>query len=181
MMISTERLILREYAEDDYLLFKSVYTDPEIMKYAYVDVYQSEEAIRNYFDKIIQDSKQIDNRDACEFAVFEKQSGKYIGSADVDVQMKNEYGGYGEIGYFLLKDYWGKGYATEIAARLINFCFETLNFHKVCASCHAFNKQSEKVMVKAGMLKEGVFRKKRFKNGQWHDELYYSILLEEWQ
>lgn len=55
-MISTERLILREYEEDDYLLFKSVYTDPEIMKYAYVDVYQSEEAIRNYFDKIIQDS-----------------------------------------------------------------------------------------------------------------------------
>ena len=181
MMISSERLVMRDYADEDFPLFKSVYTDAEIMKYAYVDVYQSEEAIRSYFKKVIQDSKRIDNRDAYEFAVIEKQSGKYIGSADVDVQMKNRYGGFGEIGYFLLKAFWGKGYATEIAAGLIGYCFEELMFHKVCASCHSLNKQSEKVMIKIGMTKEGILKKQRFKNSQWHDEIRYSILMEDWQ
>lgn len=94
--------------------------------------------------------------------------------------MKNAFGGYSEIGYFLLKDFWGKGYAAEIAARLIDYCFEELKLHKVYASCNASNIQSEKVMFKSGMIKEGVLRKQRFKNSQWRDEIRYSIIVDEW-
>lgn len=36
-------------------------------------------------------------------------------------------------------------------------------------------------MKNVGMLKEGEFRKARFKNGRWDNELRYSILLEEWE
>jgi hypothetical protein len=36
-------------------------------------------------------------------------------------------------------------------------------------------------MQKAGMVKEGEFRKARFKNGGWDDECHYGILKEEWQ
>lgn len=79
MKISTERLIMREYIDEDFALFRSVYTDPEIMKYAYVDVYQSEDAIKRYFKKVFEDNIKTENRNAYEFAVFEKQSGNYIG------------------------------------------------------------------------------------------------------
>lgn len=180
MMIRTERLIMREYTAEDFSLFKSVYTDPEIMIYAYMDVYQSDDEISGYFNKVIKDNLKIENRNAYEFAVFEKQSGNYIGSADIDVQVKNAFGGYSEIGYFLLKDFWGKGYAAEIAARLIDYCFGELKLHKVYASCNAKNVQSEAVMKKAGMTKEGILRKIRFKGNEWHDEIRYSILTEEW-
>ncbi len=179
MTISTERLILREYTVEDFSLMKSVYTDPEIMKYAYWDVY-SDTKMRRYFEKVIEDNNRTENRSAYEFAVFEKKSGQYIGSGDIDVDLKNNYGGYAEIGYFLLKSHWGKGYAAEIAKKLIEYCFDKLNLHKVYASCHALNKSSEKVMRKSGMKKEAVLKKVRFKNKQWHDEIRYAKMIDDW-
>ncbi len=179
MTISTERLLLREYTSEDFELMASVYTDAEIMKYAYAGVY-SDADMKQYFNKVIKDNQRTDNRNAYEFAVFEKQSGQYIGSADIDIDLKNSYGGYAEIGYFLIKSHWGKGYASEIAKRLIGYCFEELKLHKVYASCHALNESSEKVMRKSGMAKEAVLKKVRFKNNQWYDEIRYAILIDDW-
>ncbi len=150
------------------------------MRYAYADVYKTENDIRSYFDKVLYSYTISETREAYEFAVVEKNSGEYLGSADIYVQMKNPYGGFGEIGYFLLKSYWGNGYATEIATALMEFCFEELKFHKVCASCNALNMNSENVMKKIGMTKEGVIRKIRYKNEQWYDEIRYGLLFDEW-
>ena len=180
MTISTERLLLREYTSEDFTLMASVYTDAEIMKYAYVGVYTDAE-MKQYFDKVIKDNQRTDNRNAYEFAVFEKQSGQYIGCGDIDVKAKNDYGGCAEIGYFLLKSHWGKGYAAEIAKRLISYCFDEIKLHKVYASCHALNASSEKVMIKSGMTKETVLKKVRFKNNQWHDEIRYAIMIDDWK
>lgn len=180
MYINTERLILREYSNEDFPLFRSVYTNEEIMKYAYVNVYNKEDDIRSYFDKVLVDYTRNENRNAYEYAVIERNTGKYIGSADIDVQIKNQYGGFGEIGYFLLKQFWGKGFATEIASALITFCFRELKFHKVCASCNTLNINSENILKKVGMTKEGVIRKVRYKNKQWFDEFRYGIIIDEW-
>jgi len=73
------------------------------------------------------------------------------------------------------------GYGTEIASALLNICFSKLQMYKVVASCNLQNSQSENIMKKIGMTKEGQFRKVRYKNGRWDDELRYSILLEEWK
>jgi ribosomal-protein-alanine N-acetyltransferase len=177
MNINTERLLLREYTSEDFPLFRSVYSDEEIMRYALADAYKSENAISNYFQKVLSDYAKTENRHAYEFAVIEKSSGEYLGSADIDVEIQNQYGGFGEIGYFLLTPHWGKGYATEIAAALVRFCFHELKFHKVCASCNALNTGSENVMKKIGMTKEGVLRKRRYKNKEWQDEVRYGMLV----
>lgn len=180
MTINTERLILREYSNEDFPLFCSVYSDDEIMKFAYANKYKTENELSSYFNKVLSDYNKTENRDACEFAVIEKNSSNYLGSADIYIQMKNSCGGLGEIGYFLLQTSWGQGYATEIATALTSFCFNELKFHKVCASCNALNTNSENVMKKIGMTKEGVIRKARYKNEQWYDEIRYGILFEEW-
>ncbi|TCL75195.1 hypothetical protein EDC14_1003127 [Hydrogenispora ethanolica] len=64
---------------------------------------------------------------------------------------------------------------------LLAICFIQLGLHRVTARCNARNLSSERVMQKAGMVKEGEFRKARFKNGGWDDECHYGILKEEWQ
>jgi ribosomal-protein-alanine N-acetyltransferase len=181
MIINTERLLLREYTSEDFPLFKSIYSDEEIMRYALVEAYKTENAVRSYFNKVLSDYTKTENRHAYEFAVIEKSSGQYLGSADIDIEIKNQYGGFGEIGYFLLTPHWGKGYAIEIAAALVRFCFEELGFHKVCASCNALNTASENVMKKLGMTKEGVLRKRRYKDNAWQDDVRYGILSEEWK
>lgn len=118
------------------------------------------------------------------YSVFSNEQimkGNFTGFADIEIHNKNSNGGCGEIGYFLLPSFWGNGFATEIANTLIKMCFRQINLHRIVASCNANNLQSEKIMKKVGMIKEGEFRKARFKNGQWDNEMRYSILIDEWK
>jgi ribosomal-protein-alanine N-acetyltransferase len=176
----SERLVYREFEKDDYEYFKSIFSNSEVMKYTYMDVLSTEEALKDYFNNILERSKTQNKRKAYEYAVFNADRGEYIGFADVEITYVDQEVRYGEIGYFLLPEHWGKGYASEIANKLLEICFTELKLYKVVASCNAENKPSEKVMIKVGMKKDGELRKERFKNGKWYNELKYSILAEEW-
>jgi [ribosomal protein S5]-alanine N-acetyltransferase len=181
MHFQSERLNFREFRESDFPLFYSVFSTEQIMKYALMDRYDNEEDALPYFRKILKNNTIDINREAFEFAVFLTGSDEFIGFADIEVHYQNLSGGCGEIGYFLLPSYWGNGFATEMTNALITICFKQIKLHRIVASCHANNLQSEKIMKKVGMLKEGEFRKARFKNGQWDNELRYSILIDEWK
>lgn len=151
------------------------------MKYAYIDKYESEEELLPYFNNVLKNNNiSIENRMAYEYAVFSKTEDCFIGFADIDIHKKNSSGGYGEIGYFLLPEFWGRGYATEIATMLIEVGFKHINLHKIEASCNYNNLESENIMQKIGMVKEGELRKIRCKDNRWDNEKRYSILIEEW-
>lgn len=181
MGLQSDRLIFREFQENDFQLFYSVFSDEQVMQYAWIDRYEREEEAWAYFWKILRNNVAGVDRQAMEFAVFFAENNEFIGFADIEIHQKNEAGGCGEIGYFLLPPYWGLGYATEIARTLLEIGFEKLGLHRMTARCNANNIKSEKIMQKVGMLKEGEFRKARFKNGRWDDELHYGILVEKWR
>jgi ribosomal-protein-alanine N-acetyltransferase len=151
------------------------------MKYALIDKYKCEEDILPYFKEVLENNVTVENRKAVEFAVFLASDGSFIGFADIDIHNLKKFGGCGEIGYFIMPSFWGNGYATEIAKSLTAICFKYINLHRVTGRCNANNLQSERVMKKVGMLKEGEFRRVRFKNDQWVNEQHYSILDEEWE
>lgn len=50
------------------------------------------------------------------------------------------------------------GYATEAVKTLIGYAFSSLNAHRVVAYANAENLQSEKVMIRAGMIRDGILR-----------------------
>jgi len=62
-----------------------------------------------------------------------------------------ERNGAPELGYWLGKDYWNQGYATEALHRLIRHLFETLGFDQVWASFHPDNHASKRVLEKVGL------------------------------
>ncbi len=181
MKYDSERLIFKEFREEDFDLFYSVFSNEDVMKYALLDRYTCKEDIIPYFRKLLDNNKMVQNRENYAYAVYLRSNGEFIGFADIEVHNQNIYGGCGEIGYFLLPKFWGNGFATEIANMLLKICFNQLKLHRVCASCNSNNLRSEQIMKKIGMIKEGLFRKARFKNGNWDDELKYSILVEEWK
>lgn len=112
------------------------------------------------------------------FGIELKDERKLIGTIDLRVDMKK---GKGEIGYVLNKAYFKQGYATEAAAKILELAFETLELEKVVSSCDARNIASEAVMERLGMQKEGLFRHHEiWKNGEWIDMLFYSILKDEY-
>lgn len=86
-----------------------------------------------------------------------------------------------EIGWVFHPRYHGQGYATEAATALFQYGFETLDLHRIIATCQPENIGSWRVMEKLGMLREAHFRKVFAVNETtWLDEYLYAILAEEW-
>lgn len=181
MEFESKRLMFREFNPEDYEAFASVFSDERVMEYAYMDRITDTDEMLRTFNQLLENKGAAEQRGSYEFAVFLKTDGSFIGDAKIFIRYQNSMVSHGEIGYFLLPQFWGRGFASEIAEWLAGVCFEELEMHKVVASCNVNNYQSEKIMKKIGMVKEGLLRKERFKNGRWDDELRYSLLAEEWE
>jgi [ribosomal protein S5]-alanine N-acetyltransferase len=87
-----------------------------------------------------------------------------------------------ELGWVFHPAYQGRGYATEGALALMRHSFETLNAHRVIATCQPENIASWRVMEKLGMRREGHFRQCIYRSETlWWDEYFYALLAEEWR
>lgn len=180
--IETPRLLLREHRRGDFPNYFRLFSDPDVAALTYNDVLADERAARREFRAVLRHPFARDRRHHY-FAVFAKdgagREGAYAGECGFDVLKRNAAGGIAEIGYFLRKEARGKGYAKEIAAALVRFCFEEAGMHKVVATCDARNAASERVMAAIGMRKEGELRGQRYKEGRWVTELLYAVLKDE--
>jgi [ribosomal protein S5]-alanine N-acetyltransferase len=84
-----------------------------------------------------------------------------------------------ELGYWIGKPYWGRGYATEAARALVRYGFDTLGLHRIYARHLTRNPASGKVLQKIGMMHEGHRRQHEKKWGIFEDEELYGILRDE--
>ena len=121
-IIETERLIFTHYDEDLYEDFIHLFTDEEVMKYVDKGVLSRDAAdalwhrlTREFYPRGI---KTI-------WAVLARENGRFI--ANASIRPRPEKKDETEIGYMLMQAEWGKGYATEIARRLIELGFDELH------------------------------------------------------
>jgi RimJ/RimL family protein N-acetyltransferase len=82
-----------------------------------------------------------------------------------------------EVGYFLGRDFWGKGYATEAVSAWARWMFETWpELLRIEGGRYSSNPRSGRVMEKSGFVFEGVKRSAVVKDGVVLDELVYGLL-----
>lgn len=79
-----------------------------------------------------------------------------------------------EIGYWLGKEYWGKGIATAAVKAVTEYAFCDFNFVKLFAGVFEWNKASVRVLEKAGYEFEARLKKCVLKDGKIIDQLIYS-------
>ncbi|MGQ2982420.1 GNAT family N-acetyltransferase [Flavobacterium sp.] len=85
-------------------------------------------------------------------AVIIKDTGEFIGWAGLKLEHDvNGHDKFYDVGYRLLPQYWGRGYATEAAVAFIDHGFRSLGFQKINACALTGNAASRKVLEKAGM------------------------------
>lgn len=178
MEFASNRLLFKDFTTSDYPLFASVFSNEQVMQYAYRSRISDEDEMRAYFDTVLKNACSA-KRTSYELAVF--SGTQFIGFADFHIQCFTPEHKTAEAGYFLLPNFWGFGFTTEIVERFLQLLFGDMGLHKVYATCNACNKASERVMIKNGMTKEYVLRQERFKDGRWDDELRYGVLREEWE
>lgn len=143
--IETERLILRPHTPDDILPSYHMNLDAEVSKYTGDGgVVSLSEIERRIKEDVLGDYKKYGFG---RFAVELKSEKKFIGFAGLKyLEDLKEV----DLGYRLIKAYWGRGYATEASRASIEFGFNDLNLERIMAMVLPDNKASVNVLHKLG-------------------------------
>jgi ribosomal-protein-alanine N-acetyltransferase len=84
-----------------------------------------------------------------------------------------------EVGYWLGRTHWGRGYATEALRAVAERAFATTETQRLEGRVFAWNEASGRVLEKAGFTREAVTRRSAFKDGVLLDEWIYARLRGE--
>lgn len=175
--IRTERLVLRDFVEDDRGAVHEYGSDPEVVRFMPWGPNSAEDTHAFIGRAIAAQCEQP--RDKFEFAVTLACSGRLIGGCGIRISAPSERGA--DMGYCLRRDHWGQGFGTEASRAIIGFGFEQLGLHRIIATCDVENRASAYVLQKTGMRREGHFRGDSEIRGEWRDSYLYAILEGEWR
>jgi RimJ/RimL family protein N-acetyltransferase len=89
--------------------------------------------------------------------------------------------GTAEWGFAIGSPYWGCGAFQEGAELMIHFAFEVVGVHRLEARAAVKNGRGNGALRKVGAVQEGVLRKSFLKNGEYLDQVLWTILEEEWR
>lgn len=177
MILTTERLVLREFVEDDWVAVLSYQQNPLYLRY-YEWTDRTPDDAREFVRMFLAQQQEVP-RLKFQLASTLEVGGQLIGNCGIRLRAADAR--EAEIGYELDPLYWGQGYATEAARAVVQFGFSELRLHRVWSRCVADNTSSARVLERIGMRQEGRFREKEHFKGRWWDVLVYAVLEQEWQ
>lgn len=177
MILTTDRLVLRDFVESDWPAVLAYQSDPRYLRFSEW-AERSPQDVQTFVGRFLAQQAEIP-RQKYQLAVVPHAIGQLIGN--VGIRMRSAGTHQADIGYELDPQQWGHGYATEAARAIVRFGFDQLRLHRISAHCLAENVASAKVLEKLGMQREGRLRdSEHFKDRYW-DTLHYAILDDEWQ
>jgi ribosomal-protein-alanine N-acetyltransferase len=145
----TDRLEVRRYRPDDLELLLRLHRDERVMRYA-GGTLERAASEKMFTERIL---AYYDERPGlgC-WATFERATGECVG-----MHLLNNIRGDEliQVGYLLYPEYWGRGYATEMAVRILRYGFEELRLPQIYAITDLPNVDSQKVLLKAGLRRNG--------------------------
>lgn len=171
--METERLCLIEITIDDVADIHKLHSIPEVDEFNTLGIPQSIEETRKLVAPILQEKAKVP-RSAYTWKIILNETHQFIGLAGMT--LSNDKFKLGEIYYKLHPAFWGKGYATEVAKRLVKEGFERFDLQKVEAGVATENIKSIRVLEKLGMTREGRRRKILPIRGEWKDNYHYAIV-----
>ena len=118
-------------------------------------------------------------KNECDFeALFLNDTGEYIGEAGV--LSFNKQCNRVVLGYNLLPEFWGKGYATEITKALVKYSFKVEKVERIEALVGDGNVASRKVLENSGFIQEGLLRNFAYIDNRYINVYYYGIIKDDY-
>ncbi len=87
----------------------------------------------------------------------------------------------GEIGWTVLPEHAGRGFATEAARAVLRLGFEHYGLRRIVANLDARNDRSAALCARLGMRLESHRIGDFWSKGAWTDSVEYALLAEEWR
>jgi len=174
--IETTRLILKVPTQELAEVMTELLQDRDVSKNLSTVPYPYHiEDAKNFIDDCHKQFFKDNGRHS--FGVFLKDSDEFIGMCGLDISTRHNHA---TLGYWYGKKYWGKGYATEAAARVISYGFEELKLYRIACGHFSTNPASGNVMKKIGLKHEGTRRGHFKRDDEYIDICDHGILKEEY-
>lgn len=159
--IITSRLTLSPLSEADWPCFLALRTDPLVTRYMGEQL--SEEAIRLKFTSRLSGN------------VFIVSDSQGVALGDVGLQISSANPQEADIGYALLPQAQGKGFAQEAVSAVCEYGFSSLGLSAVNAWVLAENAGSVRLLEKLGFVREQVLEKAFEMNGVLYDDWVFRL------
>lgn len=152
-MLESERLRFRQITEDDFPVIAEIMRDEGVQRIW--EHYFSDDGVKDWIDRR---KKGYQNNGIDYLSAIHKQTNEVIGQICL---LKGNIAGEDvwEIGYILLSQYYGNGYATEGEKAMVDYAFHVLNASKLVCDIRPMNQPSIAVTKRIGMTETGSYIK----------------------
>jgi len=173
-VLTTPRLVLREFVEDDWRVVHAIESRAEVVRYLPF-AERTEDNAREYVQGILVHAREVP-RTVFDFAIT------------LDGQMIGRTGMGRKEGELRVASLWfvidpahaGQGYVTEAATAVLRFAFEEVKLHRVYGDCDPRNLASARVMEKLGMRLEAEHVEDVWIKDEWCGTQIFAMLAREW-
>lgn len=176
LTLETARLILRPFTLDDCAMIQAILGDRNVSQ-TLMDMphpFTAEDAEIWIKASLLGREMEL----LYSFAMTRKLDGLFMGCVDIELHPpQNE----GDIAYWLAKEHWGQGYATEAAHCMVTFGFETLKLKRIYAQCLQTNTASARVMQKAGLRYESQVQQRSRTSDQLVNVTMYGLTQADYE
>jgi RimJ/RimL family protein N-acetyltransferase len=111
------------------------------------------------------------------YGIFNPQENRLLGGAGLHTRIGHNAL---EIGYWIHQDFINRGYATETSAALTKAAFRVAGAERVEIHCAAQNVRSAAVPRKLGYTHEATLARRSFANGQYTDQMVWTLFVESY-
>lgn len=171
-ILTTDRLVLREHLANDAPALYQMRSDDLVMQYVHRERPQAIEDIENLI--ALMNENYVQNK-SLTWAISLKQApDEMIGS--IGYYRSNLENHRAEIGYMLSSRLWRQGLISEALTAVIDFGFEQIRLHSICAYIDPNNEASRQILLKHGFVKEAYHREDFYFNGKFMDTEIYGLL-----
>lgn len=171
--LQTRRLVLRGFTMADVPAVQRLANDPDVARNTLniPHPYTNQDAE----DWITSHPDQLQRGESVTYAVTTPADG-VVGAVGLILETEHARA---ELGYWVGRPYWGRGYATEAARAVVEWGFRSLDLHRIHASHFPRNPASGQVLRKLGMRHEGSLRQHVKKWDEFLDLERFGLLRSE--
>ena len=160
-IIRTERLLLRQFADNDLEnVFKGL-SHPDVIKYYGVS-FQRLESTKEQMTFFADLEK---NETGIWWAVCSLDNQTFYGAGGLNSLNKEHK--KAEIGFWLISDFWGDGIMKEAMPLICSYGFDNLELHRIEGFVESENKNCKNAMAKLDFQHEGTMKECEIKNGKY--------------
>lgn len=172
MILETERLLLRPWAETDAEDLYEYAKDPNVGPRAGWPTHQSVDESRSVLKNVLMAQEN--------YAIVLKETDRVIGC----IGLKPTDGSIGlepEIGYWIGVPHWGKGYMPEAVREILRHCFSDIGCRGVWCAYYVGNDQSKRVQEKCGFKPHHFVPKEVTTMGDYRDTCHNYLSRSDWE